>query len=99
MIRVGRQAGISWLRDPASAVEDDSRRIAVRYRHHFAAPDRVAVSKPPVRGWIAETWRVMRASEESGLDAAAMRTLDQIRSDFAPWRRSAPRVFAVPRSD
>ena len=99
MIRVGRQAGIPWLLDPASAVEDDSRRVAAKYRHHFAAPDRVTVSKPPIRGWIADTWRVMRASEASGLDASATQTLDQIRTDFAEWRRSAPRVLAVPRTD
>jgi hypothetical protein len=99
MARAGRQAGIAWPHDPLSAVEDDRRFVQVRYRHHFAAPDRVTVGSPPLRDWIAQTWAVLRASDEAGFRPAQLEMLDQIRSDFARWRPMSPGVALVKRTD
>jgi hypothetical protein len=99
MIRAGQQAKIAWPQDPRSAQEDDTRFVHAKFRHHFAAPDRIAVSKAPLRDWIAETWQVMRAAEDAGFNAGHLRTLDQVRAAFAAWRPSAPRVGLSPRRD
>ncbi len=99
MARAGRQAGIVWPNDPFTAVEDATRFVQAKYRHHFASPDRVTVGAPPLREWIAQTWAVLRASDEDGFDPARLRVLDQVRDAFAAWRPTSPGVGLVERTD
>jgi hypothetical protein len=99
MVRAGEQAGIAWTRRPGAVTEDDTRFVQAKYRHHFAAPGRIAVGVPPVRGWMAETWNLLRECEADGFDPSRLRALDQVRTAFAAWRRtSGPRVAVVPQT-
>ena len=86
---IAEATGFVWPTRPdaAAAAIDDF--LRPQMRHHHAAPARIAVGKPPLAGWIAETYGAIRAVADGGDDAQYAR-LDRIRAEFAVWRAGAP---------
>ena len=89
--RLGAEAGIAWPVSLDSAAAAVGEFLRPHLRHHHAAPNKVAVGRPPLSGWIAETYGALRRIEDGGSDAQYAR-LDRVRAEFAAWRAGAPRV-------
>lgn len=89
--RIATETGLVWptALDSAAAAVDDF--LRPQMRHHHAAPARIAVGRPPLPGWIAETYNALRAIEDGGSDAE-YRRLDRVRAAFAQWRATTPRI-------
>jgi len=90
---VAEKTGLVWPTAPDSAADAICDFLRPQMRHHHAAPVRIAVGKPPLAGWIAETYNALRAIEDGGGEAE-YRRLDQVSAAFAAWRASAPRITA-----
>ena len=89
--RIAAETGLVWPTAPDAAAAAVDHFLRPQMRHHHAAPARIAVGKPPLAGWIAETYHALRAIEDGGGDAA-YRQLDRVRAAFAGWRATAPRI-------
>lgn len=89
--RIADTTGFAWpmpLDDAAAKVETFLR---PHMRHHHAALGRIAVGRPPLTQWIAETYDALRCLEQEESSTQYAR-LDQVRAAFAPWRAAAPRI-------
>jgi hypothetical protein len=91
LARVAAQAGITWRVPIDSAAAAIGEFLRPQLRHHHAAPHKIAAGKPPVSGWIAETYDSLRRIE-AGDNGAQYARLDGVRARFAAWRADAPRV-------
>jgi hypothetical protein len=91
LTRVAAQAGITWRVPLDSAAATIGEFLRPQLRHHHAAPHKIAAGKPPVSGWIAETYDSLRRIE-AGDNGAQYARLDGVRARFAAWRAGAPRV-------
>jgi hypothetical protein len=91
LARTAAQGCFSWPVpfDSAAAAISDLLRPALR--HHHAAPSKVAIGKPPVSGWIAETYDAL-CRIEAGDAARQFARLDRVREQFGAWRIRAPHV-------
>ncbi|HUB10717.1 MAG TPA: hypothetical protein VMB34_02080 [Acetobacteraceae bacterium] len=89
--RIATETGLAWPVAPETvgAVVDDF--LRPQMRHHHASPARVAAGKPPLNGWIAETYDALRAIE-TGADTRQFERLDRIRAAFAEWRADTPHI-------
>jgi len=89
--RIATETGLVWPAAPDSAAAAADDFLRPQMRHHHAAPARIAVGKPPLAGWIAETYSALRGIEDGGGDAE-YRRLDRVRAAFAGWRATVPRI-------
>lgn len=91
LTRIGAEAGIPWptpLDDATAAIEAF---LQPHLRHHHAAANRIAVGRPPIAGWIADTYAALRCIEDGG-GASQYAALDRVHAEFAAWRMAAPRI-------
>jgi hypothetical protein len=91
MARVAAQLGIAWQVPPAQAAAAIAPFLQPHMRHHHAAEARIVVGRPPLTGWIAETYAALRRLEQDASPAALAR-LDAVHAAFAAWRAAAPRI-------
>lgn len=91
MTRLAAETGLVWPVSQAVAEAQVAAFLRPQMRHHHAAPARIAVSKPPLTGWIAETYNALRALEDGGGEAQ-FRRLDAVRTEFATWRVRTPHI-------
>jgi hypothetical protein len=91
LARITAEAGIAWPVPFDSAAAAIGEFLRPHLRHHHAAPGKAAIGRPPLCGWIAETYSALRGIEDGGGDAEHAR-LDQVRSEFAAWRACVPRI-------
>jgi len=86
---IAAATGLVWPKAANAAAAAIENFLRPQMRHHHAAPARISVGKPPLAGWIAETYNALRAIAEHG-DEAQYARLDRIRAEFAVWRAGAP---------
>jgi hypothetical protein len=94
---VTTEAGIAWRVPLDSAGRAIGEHLRPQLRHHYAAPRKVVVGKPPISDWVEETYDALRRIE-SGDRGAQFARLDHVRDQFAPWRARAPRISAADAS-
>lgn len=91
MAHIATENGFTWpvpFDTVATAIGDFLR---PNMRHHRAASGKVLVGRPPIAGWIAETYDALRCLEQDE-SATQYARLDRVHAAFAPWRAGAARI-------
>jgi hypothetical protein len=91
LARITAETGIAWRAPLESAAAAIGEFLRPHMRHHHAAQGKIAVGRPPLPAWIAETYNALRCIEDGGGDAHYAR-LDRVRAEFAVWRAGTPHI-------
>jgi hypothetical protein len=91
MQEIAAECGLAWPTPPDAAAAQVETFLQPHMRHHHASLGKLAVGRPPVAGWIAETYDALRCLEH-GESPVQYARLDQVHAAFAPWRAAAPRI-------
>jgi hypothetical protein len=91
LARIAAATGFAWPVPPETAATRIETFLRPHMRHHHAALGRIAVGRPPLSGWIAETYDAFRALEQEE-SATQYARLDEVHAAFAPWRAAASRI-------
>lgn len=96
LTRAGRAAGIDWPLPVEQAEREVDRFLSGAQRHHAAAEAVPAVGPDRVREMIATVWIALQRLADEPTASDALATLDQVRAQFAVWRREVcPPGFRV----
>lgn len=91
LARIAAETGFAWPGPLDAAASQVETFLRPHMRHHHAALGRIAVGRPPLSTWIAETYDALRSLEQ-GESPMAYARLDEVHAAFAPWRAAAPRI-------